>query len=401
MKTAAVIGMKTHQNGNTDITLKIQTMKKFLLPMITLVSTIVYAQVGINNPDPKATMDITTKTTDGSRPEGLIVPRLTGDQVRSANAQYSTAQIGTLVYATSADSAPAGKTANITSAGYYYFDGSTWQKILSGAGSYDATNDSWVNDNGNAMIKLGTKSDGSTTRTTGTEVVILDNGRIGVGTNSPQGALDVTSTTAGFVPPRMTTPQRDAIAVGYRPTGTMIFNTQAGKLQVNIGTDAIPVWTNLDTSSSTINTSTVFSKIGTQTINYSSTGTYTPVTFHNILFNNAPAGYITKQANNETVTLGAGKTYKIEVNMGRLLSNTTQHTWCRIEDADSGDILSSVSILPATFEGTNWNSFNTMLAYKEVIGSNKNIQVKCTKTTGGTVIVNDGIAPVWSITIMN
>jgi hypothetical protein len=36
--------------------------------------------------------------------------------------------------------------------------------------------------------------------------------KVGIGTNSPKAALDVTSTTNGFLPPRMTSAKRDAIA---------------------------------------------------------------------------------------------------------------------------------------------------------------------------------------------
>ncbi|WP_126651677.1 C-type lectin-like domain-containing protein [Chryseobacterium aureum] len=104
-------------------------MKNFSLPLAVLLSGIIYSQVGINNTAPQATMDITAKTTDGSKPEGLIAPRLTGDQIRSGNSSYSAPQTGTLIYATTADSSPAGKTINITAPGYYYFDGTVWQKM--------------------------------------------------------------------------------------------------------------------------------------------------------------------------------------------------------------------------------------------------------------------------------
>lgn len=53
--------------------------------------------------------------------------------------------------------------------------------------------------------------------------LIVDKGLVGIGTTSPKGALDVTSTTAGFVPPRMTTANRDAIL--SPEAGMMIFNT--------------------------------------------------------------------------------------------------------------------------------------------------------------------------------
>ncbi|WP_294241681.1 hypothetical protein [Chryseobacterium sp. sg2396] len=66
-------------------------------------------------------MNITAKTTDGSKPEGLIPPRLTGNQIKSADSQYGTAQKGTIVYATSPVTAASTKTANITAEGYYFF----------------------------------------------------------------------------------------------------------------------------------------------------------------------------------------------------------------------------------------------------------------------------------------
>lgn len=60
----------------------------------------------------------------------------------------------------------------------------------------------------------------------------VDNGRMGVGTNSidTSAMLEVASTTGGFLFPRMTTTQRDALS---SPTnGLTIFNTTTQKLQV-------------------------------------------------------------------------------------------------------------------------------------------------------------------------
>ncbi|WP_346983679.1 hypothetical protein [Chryseobacterium sp. POE27] len=108
-------------------------MKQLITTAVLLFSTTVFAQVGINNTSPKATLDITAKT-NGTKPEGLIIPQLSGDQIRAATAAsvYGTAQKGLIVYASAADSAPAGATASITAPGYYYFDGSAWQKIATG-----------------------------------------------------------------------------------------------------------------------------------------------------------------------------------------------------------------------------------------------------------------------------
>ncbi|WP_449388969.1 hypothetical protein [Chryseobacterium lineare] len=111
-------------------------MKHLITTAVLLFSAIAFAQVGINNTSPKATLDITAKT-NGIKPEGLIIPQLTGDQIRAATTAtptpvYGSNQKGLIIYATVADSAPAGATANITAPGYYYFDGSIWQKIVTG-----------------------------------------------------------------------------------------------------------------------------------------------------------------------------------------------------------------------------------------------------------------------------
>jgi len=108
-------------------------MKHLFTTAALLFSMTAFAQVGINNTSPKATLDITAKTS-GTKPEGLIIPQLSGDQIRTATAGavYGTSQKGLIVYASSADTAPAGATAGITAAGYYYFDGGVWQKIVTG-----------------------------------------------------------------------------------------------------------------------------------------------------------------------------------------------------------------------------------------------------------------------------
>jgi hypothetical protein len=57
-------------------------------------------------------------------------------------------------------------------------------------------------------------------------------GEVGIGTTSPstKALLEISSTTKGFLPPRMTTVQRDAIT--SVPAGLMIYNTTTNKLNV-------------------------------------------------------------------------------------------------------------------------------------------------------------------------
>lgn len=97
--------------------------------MTSVLSSLFFAQVGINTPTPQATFDVVAKKTDGTTSEGIIAPRLTGNQIKSADAQYDSPQTGTLVYAMDAVNGATTKTVNITTAGYYYFDGKIWQKM--------------------------------------------------------------------------------------------------------------------------------------------------------------------------------------------------------------------------------------------------------------------------------
>lgn len=97
--------------------------------MSLVLSSLIFAQVGINTPTPQATFDVVATKTDGTTSEGIIAPRLTGDEIKSADGKYTAPQTGTLVYATKAVNAATAKTVNITTPGYYYFDGIIWQKM--------------------------------------------------------------------------------------------------------------------------------------------------------------------------------------------------------------------------------------------------------------------------------
>jgi hypothetical protein len=159
-------------------------MKKNIILLTALaISSLAYSQVGINNETPKATLDITAKTTDGTKPEGIIAPRLTGDQIKLGDAQYDTPQTGAIVYATAAITTTptvTDKTKNITAIGYYYFDGAFWQ-ALNGAAT-----EPW-------------KVSGSTTPATSNTQNIYQTGRVGIGSNpgaTPEANLNVFESNA-------------------------------------------------------------------------------------------------------------------------------------------------------------------------------------------------------------
>ncbi|AZB27404.1 hypothetical protein EG339_23835 [Chryseobacterium bernardetii] len=171
-------------------------------------------RMGINTPDPKTTLDVSGKTDASGNllitdKTGLQAPRLTRAELTAkGNTLYGTDQKGALVYITDVSGGDtADQRINITNTGYYFFDGSYWQK--SGSGAYTAING--LNSNSNS-IKLGgaliepTTISGLTAinklSITGTGVnavnianntlsIDADNSRIGVGTATPGTKLDI------------------------------------------------------------------------------------------------------------------------------------------------------------------------------------------------------------------
>ncbi|MFB0904159.1 MAG: ice-binding family protein [Nonlabens sp.] len=68
---------------------------------------------------------------------------------------------------------------------------------------------------------------------------------VGIGKTSVDGSavLELTSTSKGFLPPRLTTSQRDAITAAA--IGLCIFNTSTNAFEVNIGSVSLPLWASI------------------------------------------------------------------------------------------------------------------------------------------------------------
>jgi len=98
--------------------------------LLTLAALSMYfginAQVGINTSQAQVTLDVVGFPSITSKLDGIIAPRLTETELNKKT--YGAPQIGAMVYVTLADIAPAGQTVNVTVPGYYYFDGTQWQK---------------------------------------------------------------------------------------------------------------------------------------------------------------------------------------------------------------------------------------------------------------------------------
>jgi len=146
----------------------------------TLISAISFAQVGINNTNPKATLDVTAKNTDGSTAEGIIAPRLTGDQIKSADTKYTIDQKGTIIYATAAVGASTIKTANITAEGYYFFDGTVWQKLTGTSGSTATANNGLSVSGANVQLGGSALLADSSILTSGNKLTLNGSGTNGV-----------------------------------------------------------------------------------------------------------------------------------------------------------------------------------------------------------------------------
>ena len=212
--------------------------KNIILLGAILIGSVAYSQVGVNTETPKTTMDISAKRdgagviTDNTQTYGLQAPRLTRAELTSSTATYGADQRGALVYITDISGGnTTGQRANITATGYYYFDGGVWQKVSNGAvpTGVDLTDDAFVNDAANTMVKLGTKADGATARDANTDFVIKDDGKVGIGTAAPSDALTVVgrmkSTAAGV---------NNAVIVANR---YIDFVSTDGNVRTNIATD--------------------------------------------------------------------------------------------------------------------------------------------------------------------
>ena len=132
-----------------------------------------FAQVGIGNTDPKASLDISVS--DPANPnsnEGLLVPRITSFPV----VDPALAQQGMLVFMNN-DAAYAGK-------GFYYWDMPSTKWLPLGENKWR----DGVNGSGDGLI-YAVAADAN-----GTKVVVKDDGYVGMGTDDPSGELHVVGT---------------------------------------------------------------------------------------------------------------------------------------------------------------------------------------------------------------
>jgi uncharacterized protein (TIGR02145 family) len=151
-------------------------MKKIIFAIAVLATGFASAQVGVGNTDPKATLDITGTPASATTADGLLIPRLTGDQLAAKDAVYLAEQTGAQVYVTAAATTPAGKTAQVTTPGFYFYNGTVWT-LLSDASKF-------VNNPTQTSIDLEFLSDGVTPRNTNNNISFTDAGILTLGSGN-------------------------------------------------------------------------------------------------------------------------------------------------------------------------------------------------------------------------
>ena len=145
-----------------------------------------YTQVGIGTTDPNQASLLDLNSPD----KGLLIPRVA--LISTTDALPLSAHVqGMLVYNTVFTPA----SATSVSPGFYYNDGTNWIKA-GDASAGDQTDDAWINNAVEDYVHLNTLSDGTTVRPEGAEMVVTDNGKVGIGTNTPTESIHVVANDA-------------------------------------------------------------------------------------------------------------------------------------------------------------------------------------------------------------
>lgn len=117
-------------------------MKNIFTAFLLFIPYFAIAQTGIGTKNPQATLDIASKPVDLSVVDGILPPRLTGNELKNKDNIYGNNQNGTLVFATSSASPTTPKTIEVVKSGYYYYDATAekWLAFKSSADNQTTTN---------------------------------------------------------------------------------------------------------------------------------------------------------------------------------------------------------------------------------------------------------------------
>jgi len=181
-------------------------------------------------------------------------------------------------------------------------------------------------------------------------------GEVGIGTATPHASalLDLTSTTKAFLPPRMTTVQRNAISPVT--AGLVIYNTTINQLETYTGSG----WSALFSGNGLH-----YAQYRANAIQNGFTADVTKVNFPTLVIN---SGSISISSGN-TFTLPANRIYRVDINLG-----WKDGGWCRfaIYNASTGAALSQT----AHMEGGAASGSGTVSYFVDATGGSVNIDVR-------------------------
>jgi hypothetical protein len=106
-------------------------MKNLYTIIALLISFPIVAQTGIGTTTPNTTLEVAGDPTNTSVMDGIIPPKITGDQLAAKT--YTASQQGAIVYVTAAPGSQTGQVVNVNQAGIYAFNGSAWVKLAATA----------------------------------------------------------------------------------------------------------------------------------------------------------------------------------------------------------------------------------------------------------------------------
>lgn len=239
---------------------KIYQFKLFFVTTFLVYAVVGTAQVGIGTSNPSASAQLEVNSSS----RGFLPPRVTLTGTSDISTISSPAT-GLLVYNT----ASAGTSPSNVTPGFYYYDGSKWQRIINqqpdatisfnqntpttagvvftpntqNSSDYiyvSSTNNSQWTYNGSAYVTYTPPastpwmlSGGTTDAGSNKSDAVYRTGSVGIGSTTTPNAsaqLDVNSTTKGFLPPRMTSTERNAIT--SPADGLVIYNTTNNRLEI-------------------------------------------------------------------------------------------------------------------------------------------------------------------------
>ena len=98
--------------------------------LFCLLSAAAVAQVGVGTTTPGATLDVTATSLSGTTVDGMLIPRVSRLRAQSMIGTPTS----TLIYVDDVSNGTAsGTTVNVTAVGFYFFNGTVWERLASGA----------------------------------------------------------------------------------------------------------------------------------------------------------------------------------------------------------------------------------------------------------------------------